>query len=235
MPDRPLFDEPLRQLEHARALDELVEAGQHLTDRLPADVRSALAGEWLGHPLHPVLTDLPIGCWTTSWILDLVGGRRSARVATAFVGLGVATAVPTVASGLVEWRTQSPGRARVAVVHLAANAAATGAYAASFLARLRGRRGRGIALGMVGAGLATVGGLLGGHLAYGEDSAADEADEGHERHNGHVPVGFEGTRPVPPFDEEDLPRHTDSPQPDGVRVVQAMPLLDDDLDEPPWT
>jgi hypothetical protein len=41
--------------------------------------------------------------------------------------------------------------------------------------------------------------------------------------------------PVMPFDEEDLPRHTGRPLPDGVRVVQAMPLPDDDGDEAPWT
>jgi uncharacterized membrane protein len=190
MPDHPVFDEPLRRLEHADALDGLVRAGQQLPDRYPPELRSALAGDWLGHPLHPVLTDLPIGFWTTSWVLDLLGGRRSARVATAFVGLGVVSAVPTIASGLVEWPSQTPGRARVAAVHLAANAAATFAYTASFLARVRGRRGRGVALGMLGAGLATAGGLLGGHLAYGSDSADQE---GQEAHNGHVPETLEAT------------------------------------------
>jgi hypothetical protein len=121
-----------------------------------------------------------------------------------FVGLGVAAAVPTVASGLVEWRTQTPGRARVAAVHLAANAGATVAYSASFLARLRGRRAKGVALGMLGAGLATAGGMLGGHLAFGEDSTQHEGDEAQ---NGHVPEN-----------------------PDGLRIAQAVPPVD----EPPW-
>lgn len=187
MPDRPVFDEWLRELEHTEALDELVRVGQKVPDRYPPELRSVLAGDWLGHPLHPVLTDLPIGFWTTSWVLDLVGGRRSARAATAFVGLGVATAVPTIASGLVEWRTQSTGRARVAAVHFVANGAATLAYGASFLARVRGRRGRGVALGMLGASFATVGGLLGGHLAFGEDSAKDDPPAV-EAGNGHVPA-----------------------------------------------
>jgi uncharacterized membrane protein len=210
MPDRPLFEGPLRKLEHADVLDEVVHAGQHLSDRFSPEVRSALAGDWLGHPLHPLLTDLPIGFWTTSWVLDILGGRRASRAATAFVGLGVLTAAPTVASGLVEWRTQTPGRARVAAVHLVANAAATATYTASFFARMRGRRGKGVALGMVAAGLATVGGYLGGHLAFGEDSTEQDAGEAH---NGHLP----------------------ETSPDGVRVVQAMPLLDEELDQAPWT
>ena len=45
-----------------------------------------------------------------------------------------------------------------------------------------------------------------------------------------LPVGD----PVDPFEEDDLPRSTEPQLPDGVRVVQAMPLLED-LEEPPWT
>ena len=33
-------------------------------------VKDALHGVWLGHPLHPVLTDVPIGAWTTALALD---------------------------------------------------------------------------------------------------------------------------------------------------------------------
>ena len=41
-------------------------------------VRDLLSGTWLGHPLHPMLTDLPIGFWTSAWVLDLLGPRRHA-------------------------------------------------------------------------------------------------------------------------------------------------------------
>jgi hypothetical protein len=57
---------------------------------------------------------------------------------------------------------------RVGVVHAAANVTATALYTASFVQRCRGRRGRGIATGMVAAGVATIGGYLGGHLAFGK-------------------------------------------------------------------
>ena len=33
--------------------------------------KNALHGVWLGHPLHPVFTDLPIGAWTTALALDV--------------------------------------------------------------------------------------------------------------------------------------------------------------------
>jgi hypothetical protein len=61
-------------------------------------------------------------------------------------------------------------------VHLAANAAATGLYALSYAARRRGERGRGVWLGLLASGAATAGGYLGGHLAYGHDSAEDEEE-----------------------------------------------------------
>src|SRR5437764_1331628 len=63
------------------------DAVRQALDRQP--VKDALSGTWLGHPLHPLLTDLPIGFWTSAFTLDLVGGRRSRRAATQLVGWGV--------------------------------------------------------------------------------------------------------------------------------------------------
>ena len=34
-------------------------------------------GRWLGHPLHPALSDLPIGFWAGSMLLDLINGDPS--------------------------------------------------------------------------------------------------------------------------------------------------------------
>ncbi len=35
-------------------------------------VKDILNGTWLGHPVHPVLTDIPIGAWSGTMLLDLV-------------------------------------------------------------------------------------------------------------------------------------------------------------------
>ncbi len=164
----------LAKLERAERLDVGVGALRELVAIVPSEVRDVLRGRWLGHPLHPALTDLPIGFWTSAWVLDVVGGRRSSRAATALVGLGVVTAAPAAAAGLADWGALPREAQRVGVVHAASNLAATTLYAASFTARCRGRRGRGIVLGMVGAGVATLGGYLGGHLAFGIDEEADE-------------------------------------------------------------
>ncbi len=154
-----------------KGLEDVLE---HTAEAIPARARSFLGGDWLGHPLHPALTDLPIGFWTSAFVLDFLGGRR-ARVATGFVGLGVLTAVPTIASGVVEWSTLEDEKKReTGILHMVANVVATLLYTWSFFARVRGRRGRGIALGLLGATAATIGGYLGGRLVFGENDAKAE-------------------------------------------------------------
>ncbi|MEY2467556.1 MAG: hypothetical protein QOF21_254 [Actinomycetota bacterium] len=160
-------------------MNELGELIERAVTKLPPQVRKFLEGKWLGHPLHPLLTDLPIGFWTTSWVLDLLGRKRSARTAAAMVGLGVATAVPTIAAGAVDWTTLPDEKKETGLLHMLCNIAATALYFLSFAARVRGRRGKGVALGMLGASAATVGGYLGGHLVFGssdEDEASDAQD-----------------------------------------------------------
>jgi len=119
-----------------------------------------------GHPLHPVLTDLPIGFWTSAWVLDLVGGERHAPSATLLTGLGVLSVVPTAATGAADWRSLDRRSKRLGLVHAAANVTATALYTASWLARRRGERRRGLWLGHAGAAAATLGGALGGELVF---------------------------------------------------------------------
>jgi hypothetical protein len=66
----------------------------------PGWAKDLLAGTWLGHPAHPMLTDLPIGAWTSAVILDLVGGKQARQAADERVGVGVLAAVPTAVTGL---------------------------------------------------------------------------------------------------------------------------------------
>ncbi len=127
-------------------------------------VKDLLSGTWLGHAVHPVLTDLPIGFWTSAFTLDLLGGRHSRRAATRLVAWGVLAALPTVATGASDWSDEMGPNRRVGFVHAAANTAALLCYGASWVERKRGRHWRGVALGLVGASAATVGGYLGGHL-----------------------------------------------------------------------
>jgi hypothetical protein len=77
----------------------------------------------------------------------------------------VAAAVPTALSGLAEWATADAKSQRVGVAHGLINSGATVCYSASWVARVRGRHGRGVLLGLLGGCFAWVGGYLGGHLS----------------------------------------------------------------------
>jgi nitrite reductase/ring-hydroxylating ferredoxin subunit len=127
-------------------------------------MKDALSGTWLGHTLHPMLTDLPIGFWTSAFVLDLLGGRAARPAAQRLVALGVLTAVPAAATGASDWSDTGGEPARVGAVHAASNTVALACYGASWMSRRRGHHLRGVALGLLGAGAATVGGYLGGHL-----------------------------------------------------------------------
>ncbi len=132
-------------------------------------VKETLSGSVLGHPLHPVLTDVPIGSWTSATILDLIGGRSAAGAAETLIGVGLVGALPTIASGWSDWadaEPQDPSSRRIGLVHAWTNGGAAALYAASLAARRRGERGRGILLGLMGAGALSAGGYLGGHLSY---------------------------------------------------------------------
>lgn|GEM_PF-4849522 len=80
-------------------------------------------------PLHPVLTDVTIGAWTSSFFLDLVGGHRGRAASRRPLGLGVLSAVPTIASGAADWLDVDARTQRVGVVHALTNATATLLYA----------------------------------------------------------------------------------------------------------
>jgi nitrite reductase/ring-hydroxylating ferredoxin subunit/uncharacterized membrane protein len=142
----------------------------------PGPVRDALSGRALGHALHPLLTDLPIGTWTSASLLDALGGRDSDRAARRLIGVGIAAELPAAATGLLDWADTEPVDdevRRVGVVHAVSNVAALSLYSASLVARRRGAQGRGRALGLAGAAALGVGGHLGGHLSYAKAVGVD--------------------------------------------------------------
>lgn len=157
-----LFDRPGTWL--ARQVSRVVKQG-------PA--KDLLSGTWLGHPLHPLLTDIPIGAWTSSFVLDLIGGQQMRRASEMMVGVGLVGAVPTAAAGLTDFSDTLGVERRVGTVHATFNTVALVLYAASWLARRRGRHSAGVKLGLGGALAATGGGFLGGHLAYGKGLGVD--------------------------------------------------------------
>lgn len=159
----------VRQMEDDPALDPLVARVRRVAEPVGRGRQGdLLRGSWLGHALHPMLTDLPVGFWTSAWMLDLVGGRASRPAARRLVGLGLLAVPATAAAGLADWSAaEQESTRRVGAVHAACNGAASLCYLESWRQRRRDRHGRGVAWGMAGALAATVGGYLGGHMAFG--------------------------------------------------------------------
>lgn len=128
----------------------------------------ALRGHWLGHALHPVLTDLPLGCWQAVHILDLIGGKRARPAAKRLLGVGLLAAAPTALTGLAELGTiEDPKARRVAVAHAAGNSVAVLLYSASYRRRRRDHHLSAKVLALGGGAVALGAGYLGGHLAFG--------------------------------------------------------------------
>lgn len=134
-------------------------------------VKNFMHGVWLGHPLHPVLTDVPLGAFTAAAVLDglaVAGGRPSyARGADAAVALGLAGAVGAAAAGLTDYQHMEKGAPRrLGLVHGVLNLAATGLYAASWVARRRRQRAAGVQLALAGYGVMLASAYLGGQMVY---------------------------------------------------------------------
>src|SRR5947199_10042093 len=71
--------------------------------------QNALNGVWLGHALHPVLTDIPVGAWTTAVVLDCIeanGGTRRGfgDAVDATIAVGLAGAAAAAVTGLTDWK-----------------------------------------------------------------------------------------------------------------------------------
>lgn len=158
-----------RAVEEAGGLDGTVnllgDAFDALVGRRPA-LTATLQGRQLGHSLHPLLTDLPIGLWTASAALDLVGGPSSRAAADRLLGLGLLAVAPTALSGWADWSASGTRVRRVGVVHAALNSGAAVLLGASWLLRRAGHRGAGVAVAMVANLVVTGGGYLGGHMVY---------------------------------------------------------------------
>lgn len=165
----------LSRIEQARALDTVSDKLQAAVQAAvqPQGVRDLLHGTWLGHPLHPVLVQAPVGAFISAAVLDLVPGGR--RAATTLIGFGTAAAVPAMAAGLMDWSEMPRDRRRVGLVHAAANTVALGLYLSSLAARLSGRTLRGKALAYAGLSVAGGSAYLGGHLSYAQGGGMNHA------------------------------------------------------------
>jgi nitrite reductase/ring-hydroxylating ferredoxin subunit/uncharacterized membrane protein len=169
----------VRRLESFEELDPLAKrVGKFVRDGLSQGaLKDALSGTWLGHALHPMLTDVVIGSFTSATVLDLTAADASLPATQRLVGLGLLAYLPTAAAGASDWADTEPVNdavRRVGVIHAGANAVGASLYGASWLARRTGRARAARLLGLAGLGVMATGGYLGGHLSLTRGVGADQ-------------------------------------------------------------
>lgn len=146
--------------------DRLQEFLQSVVDQGGPPAKRAknwLNGVWLGHPLHPALTDVALGAWWTGSLMDLLGTRRAADAA---ITVGVLSAVPTALSGAADWSDTSGEQRRTGLLHALLNLVGLVCMIASLVARRAERRTTGVCFSMVGMVLTSISAYLGGHLVF---------------------------------------------------------------------
>lgn len=162
------------------ALDAPARAiGRQIRRLLPAGggVKDAVSGTWMGHALHPLLTDIPIGAWTSATLLDIFGGRAARPAAQRLIGAGLSAAAPAALTGWSDWADGEPADDRVrriGIVHAIANGTAAALYGASYAARRHGAHKTGVLFGLAGIGAMGAGGWLGGDLVFARGVGVNE-------------------------------------------------------------
>ena len=172
------FDQ-IDRLNDLTALDPVTQAGTRAVHAVirPAALRDVLHGKFQGHPLHPALIPVPIGCYASASMLDALGAMAGdddfAPAADALVVAGLVSTLPAAVTGATDWAAANPTEKRVGFVHAALNLVAAGFYLGSLAARRRGSRTRGKLLSTAGMGVLLASASIGGHLSYRNGLGAD--------------------------------------------------------------
>ena len=155
-------------------LDELSEIVQPKVQNAVAaggkTVRDILDGKYLEAPFHPMLSDVPLGSWTSTIVFDGLDAATESRVARnaadATLALGNAGAVAAAITGLSDWRYLSGGSRKMGMAHGLLNTAGLAFNVASLLLRATGRRNAGRLAFLAGFSISGTAAHLGGELSY---------------------------------------------------------------------
>ncbi|HEX3053034.1 MAG TPA: Rieske 2Fe-2S domain-containing protein [Aggregatilineaceae bacterium] len=177
------------------------------------DVSDVLHGTWLGHPLHPVLTDVTIGAWTMGMVFDAISlltrSEEIAEGADLLNAIGTAAAVPTALTGTADYSGIKRDAAAHGAMHALLNGGALTTYIVSTALRRTDKRGLGRLFSAIGMALTTLSAYIGGEMVYRKRVGVNHAE------GGSKPEYW-----TPVMTDENLPEHT------PVRVeVEGQPVL----------
>jgi nitrite reductase/ring-hydroxylating ferredoxin subunit/uncharacterized membrane protein len=158
------------------AIQPLIEKAFTSTGEGGRVAKDLLNGVWLGHPLHPALTDVPIGAWTMSQMFDILsiatgGDDNLDMAADATLGAGIVAALGAAVTGLTDWSdidSYNASRRRIGLAHALLNVAGLTLNLGSLGLRLGGKRFRGLSrtLSAGGYAFATLAAFTAGDLVF---------------------------------------------------------------------
>jgi len=134
-------------------------------------LKTFVHGTWLGHPLHPVLTDIPIGAWTLAVLFDIIyllnRSQTWSSAADLAVFVGFLGAFAAVITGYTDWNETVDRERRVGIAHGLLNTVVLIIYLVSVLVRVTaGSRGLAIVLAFIGYALVVTSAYLGGEMVF---------------------------------------------------------------------
>jgi nitrite reductase/ring-hydroxylating ferredoxin subunit/uncharacterized membrane protein len=164
----------------AEPLSDAVKQAYSRAGEVGRAAKNAMHGVWLGHPLHPVLTDVPLGAWTTGLVLDAVGAVRQdpgiERAADVAIAVGLVGAAGAAVTGLTDWSETDGQSRRTGLLHGLLNITATALYATAYALRRNGSRSAGTSCAIAGYTIALGAAFLGGDLVYDQRVGVTHAD-----------------------------------------------------------
>ncbi|MFK4482214.1 putative membrane protein [Curtobacterium sp. AB7] len=179
MPEIRAFRRLTESVEHASVLDKAVDVDRAVVSVLakPKALRQLLHGVPFGHPIHPLMVQVPLGAWISAAVLDVFGGKGNAKAAKTLVGVGLVSSGSASVAGYVDWSELNREQLRTGWVHQAVNWVGISLYGLSWWQRKNGNHGAGKVLGFAALGVVGVGGYLGGHLAYRQRAGVSDHGE----------------------------------------------------------
>lgn len=155
------------QARWARPLGDFNHRWLHALFRPIPAVRDLLNGRWLGHPLHGVLTDVPIGILFLVIVLDIAGQRGAADIALV---VGILAMLAAAVTGAADYADTDGAARERATVHSALMVTALLVYVTSLVMRITGGDGSDrvatIWVSIVAFVILSAGAYVGGDVVY---------------------------------------------------------------------
>lgn len=133
-------------------------------------IKNFLHGTWIGHPLHVILTDVPIGAWTAAEVFDVLevasGSDGCGKAADASIAIGIIGALGAAVTGATDWQDADAPARRIGMIHGLLNLAGAALFTTSWIVRKRGSRTAGRLLSALAYAGMTYSARLGGNMVY---------------------------------------------------------------------